>query len=290
MEKVSAKAEEFIEKRLDEIINSKATTREKLRQFRGLLDLPPHRDWVTLANGDGLNINIKKDGKTEPYPYLPIGIVETLLKLLFVNPQIIVTDTKQLFNAVMVTVCIKYTCPITGEKMEQHGVGAKQMQVAKGGAAFDLIHINNAAAEKGAPAAKSLAIKDAADHIGKIFGSDLARNHTLSLSTAVLQYEAWQAFPTKKADNLAMHGKVIAMLSACDTVEMVDKVYINDIIPYITKRGFGENLYLPYANSQKAEIQKVLQLAAPTNNPQNADVGDMTEKQLAVLQIDTDND
>jgi hypothetical protein len=287
MEKVSQMAEQFIETRINDIINSKATTREKLRQFRGLLDLPPHKDWVSLLDGD-LKINIKKDKVFEPYPYLPIGVVETLLKLFFVNPQIIVTDTKQLFNAVLVTVCIKYTCPITGEKLEQHGVGAKQMQVAKGGAAFDLININNAAAEKGAPAAKSLAIKDAADNIGKIFGSDLARDNTLSLSTAVLQYEGWQAFPTRKALDLAMHGKIVALLAACNTPEMVDAVYKDKVAPFLTSRGFGEGLYLTHAAAQKSEIQKSRIELTPVADGE--DVGELTENQIQLRQLDNSLD
>ena len=54
------------------------------------------------------------------------------------------------------------------------------MQTAKGTSVSDLVNINNGALTMAFPMAKTIAIKDAADHFGKLFGADLNRKDVIS--------------------------------------------------------------------------------------------------------------
>ncbi|GIV35327.1 MAG: hypothetical protein KatS3mg031_2862 [Chitinophagales bacterium] len=61
------------------------------------------------------------------------------------------------------------------------GVGAAPVKTAQGSGALDLDKMNSSALMTGFPAAESFAIKDAAEKLGRIFGSDLNRKDVLSL-------------------------------------------------------------------------------------------------------------
>jgi hypothetical protein len=67
--------------------------------------------------------------------------------------------------------------------MEFHdGIGASQLQTKKGTSPADLVNINHGAIAMAFPLAKTVAIKDACDHFGKLFGCDLNRRDTLNFS------------------------------------------------------------------------------------------------------------
>lgn len=285
MEKASIGVEEFIEAKIDAIINSAASERQKLREFRGLLDLPPLGDWIRFADDPrGLNLTIKKDGQSMPYPYVPIGIVETLLKLFFVNPQIIIVNAVQVFNAIQVTACIKYTCPITGKEMQQYGIGAKQVQLRTGAPAFDLTQINNAAVEKAAPAARALAIKDAADRIGKIFGADIARDHTLALTSALANDSKWRAFKATAADKVALHLQVQGIFAECKTPAELDKKYDAIIAPLLEKHGINKEAYRSIAENKKT----LLLPETTSHNLHRLDIGELSGAELIRINAQAD--
>jgi hypothetical protein len=64
--------------------------------------------------------------------------------------------------------------------MDWHdGIGAAQLQTKKGTSPSDLININNGALSMAFPIAKTVAIKDACDHFGNIFGANLNRKDTV---------------------------------------------------------------------------------------------------------------
>ena len=83
--------------------------------------------------------------------------------------------------------------PVSGEWLFHDGIGASQLQTAKGTSPADLNNINNGALSMAYPVAKTIAIKDAADHFGKLFGSDLNRkdliNYELDLTLIELTPE-----------------------------------------------------------------------------------------------------
>ncbi len=135
-----------------------------------LLNQPPKSDWV----------------KTHPYiagyKYLPIDKIEYLLKKIFKQYRIEVIREGTAFNGVYVVVRVWYMNPITGLMDYHDGIGAKELQVKKGSSAADLSAINAGALAMAFPIAKTVAIKDACDHFGSLFGSDLNRKDTMSIT------------------------------------------------------------------------------------------------------------
>jgi len=146
-----------------------------------LMNQPPNPKWV------------KEHPFIRNYKYLPIERIEYLLKTIFKRYRIEITGQGQSFNGVWVTVRIHYLNPISNEWDFHDGIGASQLQTAKGTSPADLNNINNGALSMAFPMAKTIAIKDAADHFGKLFGADLNRkdiiNYELDLSLIELTPE-----------------------------------------------------------------------------------------------------
>ena len=140
-------------------------------QFNLLMNQPPPQSWV----------------KTHPfikgYNYLPIDKVEYLLKKIFKAYSIKITGQGTAFNGVWCTVRISVTNPLTGQTIEHDGIGAAQLQTKRDTSPADLANINNGALSMAFPIAKTLAIKDAADNFGKIFGSDLNRKDVVAFQS-----------------------------------------------------------------------------------------------------------
>lgn len=122
---------------------------------------------------------IKEHPYIKGYRYLPIDKIEFLLKRIFKKYCIEVLREGSSFNGVYVVVRVHYQNPITGQMDFHDGIGATQLQTAKGTSPADLANINNGALAMAYPLAKTVAIKDACDHFGKSFGSDLNRKDTL---------------------------------------------------------------------------------------------------------------
>lgn len=111
--------------------------------------------------------------------YLPIDKIEILLDMIFQEWKVEVLNISQLAQSVCATVRVHYRNPITGEWSYHDGVGASPLQTNAGKSAADLANIKNNAVQLAAPAAKSYAIKDAVEHLGKLFGRDINRSDTV---------------------------------------------------------------------------------------------------------------
>lgn len=135
-----------------------------------LLNQEPKQEWV------------KEHPFIKGYKYLPIDKVEFMLRKIFKKFSIEITGQGTAFNGVWVTVRVHYLNPTTGEMAYHDGIGAMQLQTAKGTSPADLININNGALSMAFPAAKTVAIKDACDHFGKLFGCDLNRKDTMNFT------------------------------------------------------------------------------------------------------------
>lgn len=136
--------------------------------------------FITLMNQEPNKAWVKEHPYIRGYKYLPIERVEFLLKTIFKRYRIEITGQGQSFNGVWVTVRVHYLHPLTGEWDFHDGIGASQLQTAKGTSPADLGNINNGALSMAFPMAKTIAIKDATDHFGKLFGSDLNRKDDIS--------------------------------------------------------------------------------------------------------------
>lgn len=137
-----------------------------------LLSKEPPKDWI------------KTNKFANNSQYLPIDKVEYMLTSIFQQWRVEIIDYKQLFNAVSCHIRLHYISPVTREWSFHDGVGAMQIQTKSGASPAELDQINNNAVMMALPAAKSYAIKDAADHLGKVFGRDLNRKDTMAFTPA----------------------------------------------------------------------------------------------------------
>lgn len=141
-------------------------------QLNLLLSQQPPANWV------------KQHPYIKNYNYLPIDKIEYLLRKIFKKYKIEVLKTGLLLNAVEVTVRVHYLDPITNEMLFHDGVGAQELQTVKdsGSLKLDMSNINKGAIMMALPIAKSVAVKDACDHFGDLFGANLNRKDTLVFS------------------------------------------------------------------------------------------------------------
>ena len=173
----------------------------KQDQFNQLVNVEPKKDWI----------------KTNKYAnnskYIPIGIVETLLQKLFKQHRVEVIREGVMFNSVYVTVRLHYLNLINNEWTYHDGVGAVQLQTKSGSSPAELQNINNNAVMMALPMAKSYAIKDAAEHIGAIFGRDLNRKDVLELT------------PDNSIQKDRVKERAIKMIEAARTLNDINILY-----------------------------------------------------------------
>lgn len=136
-------------------------------RLKSILNSPVNTKWL------------KNHPTAKNVKYLPIDKIEILLDMIFQEWRIELLSISQLAQSVCATVRLHYKNPITGEWSFHDGVGASPLQTNAGKSAADLANIKNNAVQLAAPAAKSYAIKDAVEHLGKMFGRDINRSDTV---------------------------------------------------------------------------------------------------------------
>lgn len=125
-----------------------------------------------------------EQGMQVPMVYIPIDKIEFLLTRIFQEWRVEVLREYVMFQSVGVTVRLHLRNPITGEWFFHDGVGAVAVQTDGGKPASDLAAIKSAAVMMALPAAKSYAIKDAAENLGILFGKDINRKDTFAFAGA----------------------------------------------------------------------------------------------------------
>lgn len=153
---------------------------EKMGELKSVLNQNPNRNWVKnhpFANG---------------VVYLPIDKVETMLDMIFQQWKVEVLSISQLAQSICCVIRLHYLNPVTKEWSYHDGVGAVPLKTDKGFSAADLSHIKSDAVTTGAPAAKSFAIKDAAEHLGKLFGRDLNRKDAVAYTNLYSADTDWK--------------------------------------------------------------------------------------------------
>ena len=140
----------------------------KQDQLMHYLNQPPPAKWVLV------HPYIKN------YKYLPIEKIEFLLKKIFKKYRIEILREGTAFNGVYVVVRLWYKDLLTGEMDFHDGIGAIQLQTASGTSPADLANINNGALSMAFPLAETIAVKDAADKLGDIFGANLNRKDVIA--------------------------------------------------------------------------------------------------------------
>jgi len=161
-------------------------------QFKLLLNQNPPSKWTKkhpFAKKKIIKKDIK-DGKAvereveAPAEYIPIDKVEFLLDRIFQEWKVEVLREGIMFNSVYCTVRLHYKNPVTGEWSYHDGVGAKDLQKDAGTDALNAATVKASAVMMALPSAKSYAIKDACEHLGKLFGRDLNRKDTIEFQGA----------------------------------------------------------------------------------------------------------
>lgn len=144
----------------------------KAEQLNSILNQPPNPAWV------------KKHPYIKDYNYLPIDKVEFLLRKIFKRYKIEILKTNQLFNAIEVNVRVHFFNPVFNDWDFHDGCGAQELQTMKdtGSLKLDMSNINRGAVIMALPIAKSVAIKDACDHFGDLFGANLNRKDTINFA------------------------------------------------------------------------------------------------------------
>lgn len=158
-----------------------------------------HHDLDKAFKNDGLNMLLNQPVpvnwiKDHPFAknvkYIPIEKIEFLLTRIFQEWRVEVIDYKQVFNSISCHVRLHYKNPITGDWSYHDGVGAVGIQTDKGALASDLSAIKQDAVMKALPAAKSYAVKDAAENLGELFGKNLNRKDTIAFSPSYTSLNA----------------------------------------------------------------------------------------------------
>lgn len=162
-----AKPEEIRLPTIQELFEESIEVAGKQEGLNAILATPPPNKWI------------KEHPYVADHKYLPIDKVEYLLRKIFKRYNIEITGQGTAFNGVWVTVRVHYFSPVTNEMEYQDGIGSSQLQTAKGKSPADLANINHGAISMAFPIAKTLAIKDACDLIGNIFGANLNRRDVL---------------------------------------------------------------------------------------------------------------
>jgi len=140
-----------------------------------ILNQNPPKKWI--AQHPFIKKEIVTNGVKSrvPYEYLPIDKVEHLLRKIFKEYKIEITGQGTSFNGVWVTVRVHFKSPTNNEWYFHDGIGASQLQTKSGTSPADMMNINNGAISMAFPLAKTLAIKDACDLFGSLFGANLNR-------------------------------------------------------------------------------------------------------------------
>jgi len=176
-------------------------------QSDSLVDIKRQEDLNIYLDADVPSAWVKLNKFANNSKYLPIDKVEWLLRKIFKAFRIEITGQGVAFNGVWVSVRLHYLHPVTGKWEFHDGIGASEMQTAKGTSPADLVNINKNALSMAFPVAKSYAIKDASHHFGNVFGANLNRMDIVKLTSdnnpVTLLDDLVELFELKK-DNLTV--------------------------------------------------------------------------------------
>lgn len=167
-----------------------------------LLNQPPHAKWIKnhpiakAKNDKGDDVAAR---------YIPIDKIEFMLTRIFQEWHVEVLREGIMFNSVYVTIRLHLKNPVNGNWFFHDGLGAKSVQTDRGYGAADLNHIKDAAVMMALPSAKSYAIKDAAEHLGILFGRDLNRTNGVKFTGG---YEAKTQEDIKQENKNYQHKPV----------------------------------------------------------------------------------
>ena len=116
------------------------------------------------------------------YDYIPIEIIEESLRQVFFRQiDYIIKQSYRDLNSFIVVATLAYKDPVTHERRQIDGIGAKALQQDAKALLSDFnMTMKRNALELGVGIAYSRAVKNAAKKLGKLFGADLNRDEELA--------------------------------------------------------------------------------------------------------------
>lgn len=169
---------------LNDLLAAEMSDRDKLDYYNGMLNREPNKAWL-LPHPTATHVK-----------YLSIGRVEWLLTQLFKDWRVKILNQQVMANSVVVTVRLEVVHPITGKLTWHDGIGAAPIHTKKNKGATEFDFVLTDSVMKAAPAAKSYAIKDAAEHFGKVFGRDINRSDQIAYEDLMRKH-----YETQKDDS-----------------------------------------------------------------------------------------
>ena len=136
-------------------------------EFKKILRTQPKQSWV------------KEHPMYKGTKYVPIYITERLLDHLFDRWSVEVISFQVVINSIAVHVRLRAWKD--GVEYVHDGLGASPIQTKAGASPIDHNSVLTDAVMKALPAAKSFALKDAADHLGEIFGRSISRKGAMEV-------------------------------------------------------------------------------------------------------------
>jgi hypothetical protein len=152
---------------------------DKVNQFNLILNQEPKKEWIRTITGTDVK-------------YIPIGILEWQMTSIFGQFKYEVKSVLVINNSVSVVVRVHYYNPVLDCWEWADGGGAAPLLASDGDMSVVLA----------LPAAKTFAVKDAVEPLGKIFGKDLNR----------ADQAVYDNLDKSKKDKVAVTRKVIAAL------------------------------------------------------------------------------
>ena len=139
----------------------------------------------------------KSEIKTNPYAgnsqYIPIGIIEQRLDEMYAGLWCIDECHLQVIaNSVVCALTLKVFHPVAKIWINRSGIGAIPIQLNKGESEMSFSTIKSDAIRKNAPAAKSQAIRNAAQSLGSVFGRNLNRDDVGDFTPLTDQAETYE--------------------------------------------------------------------------------------------------
>ena len=107
-------------------------------------------------------------------------------------------------NSVVMTIRLHYRNPATDEMAWQDGIGASPIQTDEGAGATEFSKIKSSAIMMAAPAAKSFAVKDAAEQLGQFFGKDLNRADQIAYDAMAGKFDETPKWRQILSDKIGM--------------------------------------------------------------------------------------
>lgn len=181
----------------------------------------------------------KSEIKTNPYAgdsqYIPIAIIEKRLDEIYAGLWSVEDcNIHVVANSVLCTLSLKVVHPIAKFEIRRSGVGAIPIQLNKGEKEMSFSTIKSDAIRKNAPAAKSQALRNAAQSLGMIFGRSLNREDISDYQPISEQVEQFEPMLEEAYDLLRISSLSDAMKPSIEKqIKNAGSAKLQSIIDYL---------------------------------------------------------